>query len=104
MRRTWWLAAGVAAGVSGTLWVENRVRRGIEEMTERLTPEHLAGNAVASVRQMGVRVRTAVETGREARAQREDELWQGLDTRNGGNSANNVARPGTEGEPRRLRR
>jgi hypothetical protein len=101
MRRTWWLGAGVAMGVGGTLWAEQRVRRGIEEVVDRLTPQHLAGSAVASARSLGVRVRVAVDTGREARAQREDELWQDLGTRPG-NSANNVVE--TRNGPRHLRR
>jgi hypothetical protein len=101
MRRTWWLGAGVAMGVGGTLWAEQRVRRGIEEVVDRLTPQHLAGSAAASVRSFGARVRVAVDTGREARAQREDELWQDLGNRPG-NSANSVA--GAGDVPRHLRR
>jgi hypothetical protein len=101
MRRTWWLTAGVAIGVGGTLWAEQRIRRGIEEVVELLTPEHLAGSAVASVRQLAVRVRVAVDTGREARAQREDELWQDLGT-GPGNSTNSVIDTGNG--PRHLRR
>ena len=80
MRRPVWLAAGVALGVGGTLWAEQRVRRVVRQATVRLSPEHVAGGAVDSVRQVGDRVRQAVDAGRQARAQREEELWAEMST------------------------
>jgi hypothetical protein len=79
MRRPVWLAAGVALGVGGTLWAERRVRTAVA----RLTPEQVAAGARDSVRQLGGRVRSAVEAGREARSAREEELWEELAHRAG---------------------
>jgi hypothetical protein len=79
MRRPVWLAAGMALGVGGTLWAEQRVRRGLRRATERLTPEHVAAEARASARQLGGRVRDAVDAARQAHDTREAELWEDLD-------------------------
>jgi hypothetical protein len=81
MRRPVWLVAGVALGVGGTLWAEQRVRRVARRTVERFTPEHVAEGARQSVRQVGDRVRSAVDAGREARADREAELWDELEAR-----------------------
>ena len=68
MRRPVWLAAGMALGVGGTLWAEQRVRRAARRAAGRLAPEQVAADARQSVRQVGDRVRAAVDAGREARA------------------------------------
>ncbi len=73
-----WFTAGAALGVGGTIWAEQRVRRAVRQAAERLSPEHVAAGAVASVREAGGRVREAVVAGREARAAREAELWASL--------------------------
>ncbi len=78
MRRTTWLAAGLAAGIGGTLWAEQRVRRGLQQAVEHLTPEHLAGQAAASVRRAGDRVRHAAEAARIEQHRRELELRRRL--------------------------
>ncbi|MGO9455480.1 MAG: hypothetical protein ACLP62_00330, partial [Acidimicrobiales bacterium] len=75
MRRPVWLAAGMALGVGGTLWAEQRVRRAARRAAGRLAPEQVVAGARQSVRQVGDRVRSAVDAGREARATREAELW-----------------------------
>jgi hypothetical protein len=63
VRRTTWLAAGVAIGVGGTLWAGQRVRSGAQQAVDRLAPEQLAA-AFASVRRAGVRARLAIDPGR----------------------------------------
>jgi hypothetical protein len=81
MKRPVWLVAGVALGVGGTLWAEQRVRRAARKAVERFTPEHVAAGARQSVREAGDRLRSAVDAGREARAEREAELWDELEAR-----------------------
>ncbi len=78
MGRPTWLAAGVVVGVGGTIWAEQRVRRRLRRVVDRLTPAHVAGEAAGSARQVGARVRVAVATGREERSRREAELWDRL--------------------------
>ena len=79
MKRPFWFAVGAVAGVAGTVWAEQRVRRTVEQAVARLTPNNMANEAVGSVRQLGDRVRAAVEVGRQERDRREAELWEELD-------------------------
>jgi hypothetical protein len=81
MRRPWWVGAGVLLGVGGTLWAEQRVKKGVAQITERLTAENLANEARRSVTRFGARARSAVEVGREERSRRERELWDDLGRR-----------------------
>jgi hypothetical protein len=74
MKRPFWFGTGLAAGVAGTLWAEQRIRRQVA----RLSPNHVANEAV---RQIGGRVRSAVDAGRQERDRREAELWAELDQR-----------------------
>ena len=83
MRRPVWLAAGVALGVGGTLWAEQRVRRTLRRAAQRLTPEHAAFQAKERAARTGQRLRAAVEEGRSTRARREAELWVELGGREG---------------------
>ncbi len=78
MKRPFWLATGVALGVGGTLWAEQRVRRGVEQLAQRLSPDALARQAGRSVVRTGDRVREAVVVGRQERDRRAEELWEGL--------------------------
>ena len=78
MGRPRWMAAGVVVGVGGTIWAEQRVRRRIRRVVDRLTPAHVVADAASSARQAGARVREAVATGREERDRREVELWEQL--------------------------
>jgi hypothetical protein len=94
MRRPVWLAAGVAVGVGGTLWAEQRVRKGVRQAAARLSPDQVTAGARTSVRRLGDRVRVAVDTGREERARREEELWAELGGR----------REGAPGRPAHRRR
>ena len=81
IRRPLWVATGVVIGVGGTLWAEQRVRRGLQHAADRLAPEHIAAGARDSVRQLGARVRGAVEEGRDERDRTEAALWQSVDER-----------------------
>ena len=70
-----WLAAGVVVGVGGTVWAEQRVRRRVRRVVDRLTPTQVVDEAAGAAREVGARVRVAVATGRDERARREAELW-----------------------------
>lgn len=72
MRRPAWLAAGLAIGIGGTLWAEQRVRRRVRQMSDRLRPSGLVDGARG-------RVRAAIDAGQTERRQREDELRRDLD-------------------------
>jgi hypothetical protein len=69
-KRTFWFGAGIAAGASGTVWAQRKVK----EQLDRTTPGHLAGKALQGGRRVTETVRLAFEDGREAAAQREVEL------------------------------
>lgn len=85
MRRPVWLAAGVAIGVGGTLWAEQRVRRQVRRVSARLSPEGLTAGVRARGAETGARWRTAVEAGRSEQRRREAQLWEelGADGRDG---------------------
>jgi hypothetical protein len=82
--RSTWLVAGVAVGIGGTLWAEQRVRRTVAQAVDRLTPEHLAGEAISSVKAAGNRVRAAVDVGRDEKGRHEEQLWAEYDARQRG--------------------
>ena len=69
-KRTFWFSAGIAAGASGTVWAQRKVR----EQLDRTTPSHLANRALREGRRVTDTVRLAIEEGRTAAAQREVEL------------------------------
>lgn len=76
MRRPMWFGAGVAAGVGGTLWAERRVRRRLRRAVELLSPVVAGSEAVQAAREMGGRVRDAVDVARVERRRHETELWR----------------------------
>jgi hypothetical protein len=76
MRRPIWLGAGIALGVGGTLWAEQRVRRHVRRAVDLLSPVVAGNEAMQSVREMGVRVRDAVDVARAERRRHESELWR----------------------------
>jgi len=107
IRRPLWVATGVVIGVGGTLWAEQRVRRGLQQAADRLVPQRVAAGARDSVRGLGTRVRGALEAGRDERDRTEAELWEGLERggpaaapRASGRAVRAEARPGS----RRARR
>lgn len=78
IRRPMWLGAGVVLGVGGTLWAEQHVRRRVRRAVELLSPSVARSEAVHAARQVGGRVRDAVEVAREERSRQEAELWRRL--------------------------
>ena len=70
MRRLFWLSLGAAAGASGTIWTQRKVREQLEE----LGPEHAVVVAGRAARSVGHRVLEAVGEGRSAMSAREVEL------------------------------
>ncbi len=90
MRRPVWLAAGVALGVGGTLWAEQRVRRQVRRVTDSLRPTGLVDKARGRGDAARDRVRAAIEAGRLEREEREAELWRDLD---GGPQPHGPSRP-----------
>jgi hypothetical protein len=79
MRRPTWLAAGVAIGIGGTLWAEQRVRRRVRQLSDRLRPQGLVDQARDRGDAARARVRAAIVAGRVERERREEELWRDLD-------------------------
>ena len=69
-KRVVWFGMGAAAGASGVVWAEQKVRRRLEE----LGPDHLAVLASHSARRVGRSVLDAVADGRLTMREREDEL------------------------------
>lgn len=70
MRRLFWMGLGAAAGASGTVWAQRRVRGAIEE----LGAEQVVAAAGKGARAVARGVVSAVGEGREGMAQREQEL------------------------------
>jgi len=81
MKRPMWMGAGVLLGVGGTLWAERRVRKGVQHVVAKVSPDSVAAGARDSARQLGERMRAAVDAGREERARREEELWEEIEGR-----------------------
>jgi hypothetical protein len=80
-RRLFWLGLGAAAGSGATVWV----RRRVEQLARRITPQSVAGGVVTKVDQ-GARataghVRDSLDTGRAAARRRELELRHDLGVR-----------------------
>lgn len=76
MRRPMWLAAGLAVGVGGTLWAEQRLRRRVRRAVALLSPTVAGNEAVKAAREMGEKVRDAVGVARAERHRHEMELWR----------------------------
>lgn len=82
-KRLTWFGIGAAAGASGVVWAQQKVRRQLDA----LGPDHIvvtAGNHARKVtRQVGRTVTGAVNEGRSAMREREDELTARRDGRQG---------------------
>lgn len=70
MRRLFWMGVGAAAGASGTVWAQRRVRGAIED----LGAEQVVTAAGKGARAVARTVVAAVGEGRDGMAQREQEL------------------------------
>lgn len=79
IRRPLWLGAGMAIGVGGTLWAEQRVKRRVRQLSAALTPAGAADALRREARGAGERVRAAVDDARLERRRREAELWAELE-------------------------
>lgn len=76
MRRPLWLGTGIALGVGGALWAEQRVRRRVRRAVELLSPAVAGNEALQAARQVGGRLRDAVDAARAERHRHEAELWR----------------------------
>lgn len=70
MRRLFWLGVGAAAGASGTVYVQQKVRQRLEA----LGPDHVVTAAGNTAKRVGRTVVDAVSEGRSAMRDREIEL------------------------------
>ena len=70
MRRLFWLTVGAAAGATGTVWTQRKVR----QQLDNLGPEHVVVVAGKGAKAVGRRVVSAVGEGRAAMSEREIEL------------------------------
>lgn len=70
MRRLFWMSVGAAAGASGTVWAQRRVRGAIEDFDA----ETVVAAAGRGARAVARTVVAAVGEGRDGMAQREQEL------------------------------
>ena len=79
MRRLFWLGVGAAAGASGTIWTQRRIK----EQMDNLGPETVVAVAGRGAKAIGRTVSAAISEGRAAMAEREDELEYEMNTRRG---------------------
>ncbi|MGI9578074.1 MAG: hypothetical protein ACR2OH_07755 [Microthrixaceae bacterium] len=70
MKRLFWMGVGAAAGASGTVWAQRKVRGHIDE----LGAEQVVSAAGRGARTVGRTVRAALSEGRVGMAERELEL------------------------------
>ncbi len=76
MRRPMWLGAGVVLGVGGTLWAEQRLRRRLRRAVALLSPGVAGSEAAHAAREMGGRLRDALDVAKAERRRHESELWR----------------------------
>ena len=70
MKRLFWMGVGAAAGASGTVWAQRKVRGHIDD----LGADQVVSAAGRGVRTVGRTVRSALNEGRVGMAERELEL------------------------------
>ena len=70
MKRLFWMGVGAAAGASGTVWAQRKVRSQLDE----LGADAVVSAAGKGVRTVGRTVRAAINEGRTGMAEREIEL------------------------------
>jgi hypothetical protein len=70
MKRLFWMGVGAAAGASGTIWAQRKVRGHIDD----LGADQVVSAAGRGVRTVGRTVRSALNEGRVGMAERELEL------------------------------
>lgn len=69
-KRLFWLSVGAAAGFTGSVWAQRRVKRALE----RYLPDRVAHQVHASARSFGADLRAAASEGRTAMREREESL------------------------------
>ena len=74
-KRTIWFGAGIAAGASGTVWAQRKVK----EQLARAQPSHLANRAIADARRLGTTLKEALDEGRSVATERELDLRRRYD-------------------------
>ena len=74
MKRAFWLAMGLGAGVSGAVMLSRWMRR----QQERLSPANIGAQVGETVRDLGQLVRTALDEGREEMRRVESEIRSSL--------------------------
>lgn len=74
MKRIFWLAAGLGAGVTAAVMVSRWARR----QQERLSPGNLGAQAADTARDLLQLVRESLEVGREEMRRAEDEIRASL--------------------------
>ena len=75
MRRLFWLAAGLGAGVAGAVLTSRWARR----QAERVAPARLARDARGGLLELGRRVSESLEEGRRAMREAEEEARRRLE-------------------------
>lgn len=75
MKRSFWLAAGLGAGVAGAILVSRWLRR----QRERLSPANMGAQVSEGIRDLGGLFREAMEEARIASRARETEIWAEVD-------------------------
>lgn len=76
-RLVWW-TSGALMGASGSMWLQRKVRRTVQE---RIAPSAIAQGITGRARELGGGVRSAVDEGRAAMRTREAELRDELGAR-----------------------
>jgi hypothetical protein len=80
-RRLLWVGVGAVAGSGATVWV----RRRVERLSQKMTPDSIAGGVKTMVdtgaRSTADRVRRSVDSGRNAARRREHQLRHDLEGR-----------------------
>lgn len=71
MKRAFWLAAGLGAGVAGAILVSRWMRR----QRERFSPANIGAQVSEGLRDLGELFREAVAEARVAVRAREEEIW-----------------------------
>jgi hypothetical protein len=79
VKRAFWLAAGLGAGVAGAIMTSRWMRR----QQERLSPAHIGAQFSEGVRDLGGLFREALEEARVATRAREAEIWAEVDAEAG---------------------
>lgn len=71
MKRAFWLAAGLGAGVAGAILVSRWMRR----QRDRLSPANIGAQVSEGLRDLSGLFREALAEARVATRAREDEIW-----------------------------